>query len=86
MRKPSHVSDLLFSCSYSSKYVSVRVQNVHVKLQSWEHAVDTLADAHEAKKPYWCSLIENVQHPGWWPTEGHVPQYDQVGLEVQQRC
>lgn len=68
---------LLF-CSYTSKYVSVRVQNVHVKLSSWDHAVDTLATAEEGRKPYWCSLIEQVQHPDWWPATGHVPTYDQV--------
>lgn len=65
-------------CSYTSKYVSVRVQNVHIKLSSWDHAVNTLADAEEGRKPYWCSLIEKVQHPDWWPTTGHVPTYDQV--------
>jgi hypothetical protein len=69
----------MYCCSYTSKYVSVRVQNVHVKLSSWDHAVNTLADAEEGSKPYWCSLIEQVQHPDWWPTTGHVPTYDQVG-------
>lgn len=71
----------LWCCSYTSKYVSVRVQNVHVKLSSWEHAVNTLADAEEGRKPYWCSLIDNVQHPDWWPTTGHVPTYDQVSYK-----
>lgn len=61
--------------------MSVRVQNVHVKLSSWDHAVSTLADAEEGRKPYWCSLIENVQHPEWWPVTGHVPTYDQVGYK-----
>lgn len=56
----------------------MRVQNVHVKLSSWDHAVDTLATAEEGRKPYWCSLIEQVQHPDWWPATGHVPTYDQV--------
>lgn len=64
--------------SYTSKYVSVRVENVHVRLSSWDHAVAALADAEEARKPYWCSLIEQVQHPDWWPSTGHVPTYDQV--------
>lgn len=68
------------SRSYTSKYVSVRVENVHVKLSSWDHAVSTLADAEEARKAYWCSLIETVQHPSWWPTTGHVPTYDQVRI------
>lgn len=67
------------SNSYTSKYVSVRVENVHVKLSSWDHAVNTLADAEEARKAYWCSLIEHVRHPEtWWPSTGHVPTYDQV--------
>jgi hypothetical protein len=57
----------------------VRVDNVHIKLTSWEHAVESLADAEERRKPYWCSLIEQVQHPHWWPAQGHVPTYDQVG-------
>eukprot|EP00775_Hariotina_reticulata_P007277 gene7277-7490_t len=66
--------------SYASKYVSVRVENVHIRLQSWEHAVQALGDAEAGRSPYWCSLLEDVQHPQWWPATGHVPQYDQVEL------
>lgn len=72
------------ACSYTSKYVSVRVENVHVKLNSWDHAVDSLVEAESARRPYWCSLIEKVQHPAWWPTSGHVPTYDQVGAGIMQ--
>lgn len=76
---------MLCCCSYTSKYVSVRVENVHVKLQSWDHAVQCLADAEERRRPYWCSLIEQVQHPDWWPQQGHVPTYDQVRRLQQQQ-
>jgi hypothetical protein len=65
---------------YASKYVSVRVDNEHVKLRSWEHAVDSLRGAQASGAPYWCSLLERVRHPAWWPEdrEKHVPNYDQV--------
>ncbi|WIA12812.1 hypothetical protein OEZ85_006442 [Tetradesmus obliquus] len=77
--QPRSLSHALYNYgSYTSKYVSVRVDNVHIKLGSWEHAVESLADAEERRKPYWCSLIEAVQHPHWWPEQGHVPTYDQV--------
>jgi hypothetical protein len=64
--------------SYTSKYCSVRVENVHVRLQSWEEGVAALRVAEAARQPYWCSLIERVQHAAWWPEEGHVSTYDQV--------
>jgi hypothetical protein len=67
--------------SYESKYVSVRVDNDHVKLRSWGHAVETLRAARRSGSPYWCSLLEGVRHPAWWPADAarHVPNYDQVG-------
>ncbi|KAF8067234.1 ctr9 [Scenedesmus sp. PABB004] len=77
--KPRNLGHALYNYGgYASKYVSVRVENVHVKLSSWDMAVAALADAEEARRPYWCSLIEQVQHPAWWPAGGHVPTYDQV--------
>lgn len=63
---------------YASKYVSVRVDDEHVKLRSWGHAVDTLRAAHASGASYWCSLLEEVRHPAWWPAQGHVANYDQV--------
>jgi hypothetical protein len=64
----------------------VRVSDVHVKLTSWEHAVSSLRDADATQQPYWCSLIEGVQHPDWWPKEGPVPTYDQVSSRDDDSC
>ncbi len=58
--------------------MSVRVNDEHIKLTSWGHAVASLEGAHAAGSSYWCSLLEGVAHPGWWPRSGHVPNYDQV--------
>lgn len=71
---------LIIYLRYASKYVSVRVDNEHVKLRSWEHAVAALEGAQASGASYWCSLLEGVRHPDWWPEGRHVPNYDQVGV------
>lgn len=64
--------------------MSVRVNDEHIKLRSWDHAVTALRGAQESGASYWCSLLEAVAHPDWWPlapaafSQGRVPNYDQV--------